>query len=156
MQVLIASTYDNLRNTCLWLLSTWTLYHYSPANAHVLIIIWVILSMQRPFIRPYAYSILIMLFPTITTAVFISLMLLFHYYCYYKMVTTDKLLWTSPFPGAGELTTHLLTNILWLPLCRINKFGFHFPRRLSRSPILVGHHQGPQRHPRHWDRKSVV
>jgi hypothetical protein len=29
------------------------------------------------------------------------------------------------FPGAAELTTHLLrlTHILWLPLCRINKFG---------------------------------
>jgi hypothetical protein len=39
------------------------------------------------------------------------------------------------------LTTHLLRliNILWLPLCRINKFGFYFPRRLLRSPILVGH-----------------
>jgi hypothetical protein len=39
------------------------------------------------------------------------------------------------------LTTHLsrLINILWLPLCRINKFGFYFPRRLLRSPILVGH-----------------
>ena len=34
--------------------------------------------MQRPFIRPYAYSILILLFPTITAAVFISFLLLFH------------------------------------------------------------------------------
>ena len=100
-----------------------------------------ILSMQCPFIHPYAYSILIPLFPTFTAAVFISLLLLFYYCCYYKTVTTDKPLRTSPLSGAGELTTHLLrlTNILWLPLCRINKFGFYFPRRLLRSPILVGH-----------------
>ena len=111
-------------------------------NAYDLIIIWTILSMQRPFIRPYAYSILILLFTSITTAVFISFLLLFHYCCCYKTVTTDKPLRTSPLSGAGELTTHLLrlTNILWLPLCRINKFGFYFPRRLLRSPILVGHH----------------
>jgi hypothetical protein len=62
----------------------------------------------------------------------------------YKTVTTDKLLQTSLFPGAAELTTHLprLINILWLPFCRINKFGFYFPRRLLQSPILVGHQGG--------------
>ena len=68
------------------------------------------------------------------------------YYCHcYKTVATDKLLRASLFPGAAELTTHLLRLIfiLWLPLCRINKFGFYFPRRLLRSPILVGY-QIPQ------------
>ena len=25
-------------------------------------------------------------------------------------------------------------------MCRINKFGFYFPRRLLQSPIFVGHH----------------
>jgi hypothetical protein len=98
--------------------------------------------MQRPFIHPYAYSILILLFTIITAAVFILLLLLLFCYCYYyKTVTTDKLLRASLFPGAAELTTHLLRliNIFWLPLCRINKFGFYFPRRLLRSPILVGH-----------------
>ena len=107
-----------------------------------LIITCIILSMQRPFIHPYAYSILILLFTSISAAVFISFLLLFHYCYCYKTVTTDKLLRTSPFSGAGELTTHMLrlTNILWHPLCRINKFGLYFPRRLLRSPILVGHH----------------
>src|SRR4051812_7114740 len=48
---------------------------------------------------------------------------------------------TSAFLGAAELTTPLLRliSIFCLHLCRINKFGFHFPRRLLRSPILVGH-----------------
>jgi hypothetical protein len=102
------------------------LYHYLPAIAHVLIIIWIILSMQRPFILPYAYSIFILLFTIIIVAVFILLLLLFCYCYCYKIVTTDKLLWASLFPGAAELTTHLLRpiNILWHPLCQIDKFGF--------------------------------
>jgi hypothetical protein len=47
------------------------------------------------------------------------LLLLFHYYHHYKTVATDKPLRASLFPGAAELTTHLLRliNILWLPLC---------------------------------------
>jgi hypothetical protein len=35
---LIASTYDYIRNTCLWLFSTMMLYYYLSAIAHVLII----------------------------------------------------------------------------------------------------------------------
>jgi succinate dehydrogenase/fumarate reductase cytochrome b subunit len=138
---LIASMYDYVQNTCLWLLSTRMLYHYLSTISHVLIITWIILSMQCPFIHPYAYSITILLFIIVTAIVFILLLLLLFCYYYYKTVATDKLLQVSPFPGAAELTTHLLRliNILWLPLCRINKFGFYFPRRLSRSPILVGH-----------------
>src|SRR5215213_8050908 len=82
--------------------------------------------MQRPFIRPRAYSILILLFTIITTAVSVTLLLLFHYCYCYKTVTTDKLLRASLFPGATELTTPLLrlSSILCLPLCRINKLGF--------------------------------
>jgi hypothetical protein len=105
--------------------------------------IWIILSMQRKFIHPYAYSIIILLFTIVTTTLFILLLLLSFCYCYYyKTVATDKRLRASLLPGAAELITHLLRliNILWLPLCRINKFRFYFPRRLLRSPILVGHH----------------
>jgi hypothetical protein len=85
---------------------------------------------------------LILLFTIDTIIVFtLLLLLLFHYCHYYKTVATDKPLRASLFLGAAELTTHLsrLINILWLPLCRINKFGFYFPRRLLWSPILVGH-----------------
>src|SRR3954465_2183452 len=65
------------------------------------------------------------------------------YYCHcYKTVATDKLLRASLFPGAADLTNQpsKIIFILWLPLCRINKFGLYYPRRLLRSPILVGHH----------------
>jgi hypothetical protein len=86
------------------------------------------------------YFILLFTIATIT-AFILLLLLLFHYYHHYKTVATDKPLRTSLFPGAAKLTTHLfrLINILWLPLCRINKYGFYFPRRLLRSPMLVGH-----------------
>jgi hypothetical protein len=63
---LIASMYDYLRNTCLWLFSTRMLYHYLSTIVHVLLISWIILSMQCPYIYPM---------PTV-----------FHptvYYCYY-------------------------------------------------------------------------
>src|SRR3954462_5581339 len=45
--------------------------------------------------------------------------------------------------GAVELTTQLskLVHILWLPLCRIYKLGYSYPRRLSQSPTLVGHQE---------------
>ena len=104
-----------------------------------MIVIWILSSMQRPFIRPCAYSILILLFTIITTAVFISPLLLFHYFHCHKTVTTDKLLRASLFRGAAELTTPLLrlTNILWLPLCRINKLGL-LPLKTVAIPYTCG------------------
>ena len=98
--------------------------------------------MQRPFIHPCAYSILILLSTAIFTAVLILLLSLFCYYYCYKTVATDHLLRASLFTGADELTTQLLRliSILYLPLCRTNKFGLYYPRRLLRSPILVGYH----------------
>src|SRR5829696_3853136 len=72
----------------------------------------------------------------ITTTAAVLLLLLLSYHCYFHITPV-----ASAFPGAAELTTQLLRliSILYLPLCRINKFGFYFPRRLLRSPILVGH-----------------
>src|SRR3954454_7117380 len=100
--------------------------------------------MQRPFIHPYAYSILILLITTITATTVFILLLLLVYYCHcYKTIATDKLLRASVFPGAADMTNQpsKLIFILWLSLCRINKFGLYYPRRLFRSPILVGHHE---------------
>jgi hypothetical protein len=131
---LIASTYDYLRNTCLWLFGirmlyfiylqlpmSWLLHELScPCNAHS--------SIPMPTVFN----------PTVTidtVVVFTLLLLLLSYYCHhYKTVATDKPLRASLFPGAAELITHLLRliNILWLPLCRINKFGFYFLIRLKR------------------------
>ena len=73
---------------------------------------------------------------TITTTVLL-LLLLSNYCCNYIAITTNKLCQARYFSGAAELTTQFLRliNILWFPLCRINKLGYIFPRRLS----LVGH-----------------
>src|SRR3954465_11163244 len=100
-------------------------------------------SNEHPFIHPFAYSIFILLFTTITTTAVFILLLLLLYYCHcYKTVATDEVLRASLFPSAADLTNQpsKLIFILWLPLCRINKFGLYYPRRLLRSPILVGHH----------------
>jgi hypothetical protein len=81
----------------------------------------------------------ILLFTIDTATVFILQLLLLFYYChYYKTVATAKPLWASLFPGAPKLITHLsrVINILWLPLCQINKFGFYFPWRLLWSLYL--------------------
>jgi hypothetical protein len=69
---------------------------------------------------------LFLLFTTVTiTAAILLLLLVFHYCHHYNTVATDKPLRGRLFSGVAELTTHLLrlTYILWLPLCRINKFG---------------------------------
>ena len=55
-----------------------------------------------------------------------------YYFCYryrYYHITLllNTLLQILSYPGVVELTTQLriLENILWLPLCRINKFGLN-------------------------------
>ena len=50
-------------------------------------------------------------------------------------------LFVKCFLGVAELTTQLLRliGIIWLPLCQINKLGYTYPRRLSRSPTVVGY-----------------
>src|SRR3954470_7259962 len=83
--------------------------------------------MQRPSFIPVPTVLSTLMFiTTITTAVFIPLLLLFYYCYFYKTVATDKPLRARLLSGAIELTTHLLRliTILWLPLCRINKLGF--------------------------------
>ena len=47
----------------------------------------------------------------------------------------------TKFPGVVELTTQLLIleNILWLPLCRINKFGLNtLPSKIVAIPYTCG------------------
>ena len=138
VQVLIASTYDYIWNTCLGLSSTWMLYLIYLQLPYVLIAMWIVLSMQRPSIHPYAYRTRIPLFTAFVTTVF-ALLLLLLYYSYYKTVATDKLLWARLFPGAAELTTQLLRliNILWLPLCRINKLGFTSLENTAIHPLYL-------------------
>jgi hypothetical protein len=139
---LLVSTYDYIWNTCLWLLVLGCfiiIYLQCPC----LINFMNYLIHATPVHLSLCLQYLFLLFTSATiTAFILLLLLLFRYRHHYKTVATDKPLRARLFPGGAELTTHLLrlTYILWLPLCRINKFKFYFPRRLLRSPILVGHH----------------
>jgi hypothetical protein len=139
---LLVSTYNYIRNTCLWLLVLGCfiiIYLQCPC----LIDFMNYLIHATPVHPSLCLHNLFLLFIIATiTAVILLLLLLFHYYHHNKTVATDKPLRARLFPGAAKLTTHLLrlTCIIWLPLCRIIKFGLYFPRRLLRSPILVGHH----------------
>ena len=74
------------------------------------------------------------------TLLLMSLLLLqlppLSYYCATKHFAAD-----TKFPGVVELTTQLLIleNILWLPLCRINKFGLNtLPSKAVAIPYTCG------------------
>ena len=70
----------------------------------------------------------------------------FRYFCYryhYYHITLllNTLLQILSYPGVVELTTQLLIleNILWLPLCRINKFGLNtLPSKTVAIPYTCG------------------
>ena len=65
-------------------------------------------------------------------------------HCYRYFHTTlllNSLLQILSLSGVVELTTHMiiLENILWLPLCRINKFGFSsLPSKTVAIPYTCG------------------
>ena len=65
-------------------------------------------------------------------------------YCYHFFHTTlllNTLLQILSYPGVVELTTQLLIleNILWLPLCRINKYGLNtLPSKTVAIPYTCG------------------
>ena len=76
----------------------------------------------------------------IKTLLLLSLLLLslppLSYYFATKHFVAD-----TKFPGVAELTTQLLIleNILWLPLCRINKFGLNtLPSKTVAIPYTCG------------------
>src|SRR3954470_9542186 len=62
---------------------------------------------------------------TIAPVLLLLLLLLLLCCCYYKLLLLINFCEQELFPGAAELTTHLLrlASILCLPLCRINKLG---------------------------------
>ncbi len=141
MQVLTISMYDYKRNTCLHYIDELELLcialgcdcymmnrirHNSPSPVQCL---WAfhILFFAYSLFRGYCYN-------------HYKTQKYYFFYRYRYFHTT--LLQILSYPGVVELTTQLLIleNILWLPLCRINKFGWiPYPQKLLRSPILVGY-----------------
>ena len=69
---------------------------------------------------------------------------LYFCYCYHYYHTTlllNTLLQILSYPGVVELTTQLLilNNVLWLPLCQINKFGLNtLPSKAVAIPYTCG------------------
>jgi hypothetical protein len=153
MQVLTISMYDYIRNTCLhWIDELELLCIALGCDCYMMNVIH-----TNTHHWSNAYALLILIFAKLLLLLLLlqSLQNCYCYchryygYCYRYYIklsyhcATNTLLQKYYFPGVVELTTQLLRhiNILWLPLCRINKFGLkYYPRRLSRSPILVGYH----------------
>jgi hypothetical protein len=75
---------------------------------------------------------------TVTTVTIATWLLLSNYHTTMLLIT---LLQIFSSPGVVELTTQLLilANILWLPLCRINKFGLNtLPSKTVAIPYTCG------------------
>src|SRR3954471_22577689 len=104
--------------------------------------------MQRPTIRLPSLQCFKSYWSLVTTfAIYFCCLLLLSlsslsYHCRHLSFVASKYI-----SGAVELTTQLskLINTLWLPLCRINKLGYSYPRRLSRSLTVEGYHTPPRR-----------
>ena len=65
----------------------------------------------------------------------------YRYHYYHTTLLLNTLLQILSYPGVVELTTQLLIleNILWLPLCRINKFGLNtLPSKTVAIPYTCG------------------
>ena len=65
----------------------------------------------------------------------------YRYHYYHISLLRNTLLQILSYPGVVELTTQLLIleNILWLPLCRINKFGLNtLPSKTVAIPYTCG------------------
>ena len=71
----------------------------------------------------------------------LSLLFCYRYHYYHITLLLNSLLQILSYPGVVELTTQLLIlkNILWLPLCRINKFGLNtLPSKTVVIPYTCG------------------
>ena len=71
----------------------------------------------------------------------LSLLFCYCYHYYHITLPLNTLMQILSYPGVVELTTQLLIlkNILWLPLCRINKFGLNtLPSKAVAIPYTCG------------------
>ena len=148
MQVLTISTYDYIWNTCL---------HYSDELELLCIalgcdcyMVNVIQHNYSSLIQCLRFSHIDLCYVTTAAAVTITtncFCYCSYYYCYcywnYQNYQTTVLLNTLLqrfyIPGVVELTTQLLRliNILWLPLCRINKFCWNTTLEDCRDPLYL-------------------
>ena len=70
-----------------------------------------------------------------------KILLCYRYRYFHITLLLNTLLQILSYPGVVELTTQMLIlkNILWLPLCRINKFGLNtLPSKAVAIPYTCG------------------
>ena len=111
------------------------IWHNSPSPIHCLRAFHILFFAYLLF-RCYSYNH----YKIPKTLLLLSLLLLplpllSHYFATKHFVADTK------FPGVVELTTQqlILENILWLPLCRINKFGLNtLPSKTVAIPYTCG------------------
>ena len=91
---------------------------------------------------PTSFSHLVLRLFTFPLLLLQSLQNYYLYFChcylyYHTTLLLNTLLQILSYPGVVELTTQLLIlkNILWLPLCRINKFGLYFTLESCCDPL---------------------
>ena len=133
------SPYDYLRNTCLHYIDELELV----LCLNVMIVTWwtasgIILHHRSNAYELFTYCALLIYFTVATVTITTKLLLLplLPYYFATKYFAAD-----IKFPSVVELTTQLLIleNILWLPLCRINKFGLNtLPSKTVAIPYTCG------------------
>ena len=78
---------------------------------------------------------------TVTTTTKLLSLFCHCYHYYHTTLLLNTLLQILSYPCVVELTTQLLIleNILWLPLCRINKFGLNtLPSKVVAIPYTCG------------------
>ena len=112
--------------TITWGISSDVIIHHW-SNAYELFTYWSLLSYFSVATVTIATKLLLLLLPPLP---------LLPYYFATKYFAAD-----IKFPGVVELTTQLLIleNIIWLPLCRINKFGLNtLPSKTIAIPYTCG------------------
>ena len=95
---------------------------------------------------PTSFSHIVLCLVTILLLLLQSLQYCYYYFChryryYHITLLLNTLLQIISYLGVVELTTQLLIleNIIWLPLCRINKFGLNtLPSKTVVIPYTCG------------------
>ena len=95
---------------------------------------------------PTSFSHIVLCLVTLPLPLLQLLQNCYYYFCYYyryfhTTLLLNTLLQILSYPGVVELTIQqlILENILWLPLCRINKFGLNtLPSKTVAIPYTCG------------------
>ena len=112
------------------------IWHNSPSPIHCLRAFHILFFAHLLF-RCYCYNY----YKIPKILLLLSLLFCYRYHYYHITLLLNSLLQILSYPSVVELTTQLLIleNILWLPLCRINKFGLNtLPSKTVVIPYTCG------------------